>query len=309
MRQKIIDCAKKFDADLIGFAPASRFSRNDPIFKLYPDVQTVIGLGFRVLRGIYRGVEEGTTYYQYTTMGVENLEETVMPMAMLQVCSILEDAGFDALPQRRHQLIMAEEESTNPEVDYGDIYRGVRTEVQMDFTDAAVRCGLGERGASGALLTDDFGPFQRFCFVLTDAKLEETPLYKPHLCDGCGACMKACPGGALSEKGLDSWRCAVYYNGANASKNPFMPPDALAHFENRGAIMDGTAEINPQEAREILDNLYFYPPAKHSYKASICGRACDRACYIHLEERGVLRRSFKKPFRTGEDWKLEKETL
>ena len=72
MRNKIIELAKICDADLVGFAPASRFDSNDAIFKILPNVKTVIGLGFRVLRGIYRGVEEGTTYYQYTTMGVEN---------------------------------------------------------------------------------------------------------------------------------------------------------------------------------------------------------------------------------------------
>ena len=55
---------------------------------------------------------------------------------------------------------------------------------------------------------------------------------------------------------------------------------------------------------EILDNTFFYPPAKHFYRTSICGRACDRACYIHLEEKGVLTKTFKRKFREGDDWKL-----
>ena len=75
MREQIIKLAKKCDADIVGFAPASRFDKNDAVFKIFPETKTVIGLGFRVLRGIYRGIEEGSTYYQYTTMGVENLEE------------------------------------------------------------------------------------------------------------------------------------------------------------------------------------------------------------------------------------------
>ncbi len=83
MRDQIIALAKRYDADIVGFAPASRFAENDPIFKVLPTTKTVIGLGFRVLRGIYRGVEEGTTYYQYTTMGEENLEENVMPHALI----------------------------------------------------------------------------------------------------------------------------------------------------------------------------------------------------------------------------------
>lgn len=113
MREEIVRIAKANGADLVGFAPASRFDEDDPIFKIFPGTKTVIGLAFRVLRGIYRGVEEGTTYYQYTTMGVENMEETVMPMAQLKVAMYMEQQGAIALPQRRHQQIMAEANSNS----------------------------------------------------------------------------------------------------------------------------------------------------------------------------------------------------
>ena len=145
MKNKIIELAKKYDADIVGFAPADRFSKDDAIFKIFPNVKTVVGLGFRVLRGIYRGVEEGTTYYQYTTMGVENLEETVMPLALINVSNFIEDEGYEAIPQRRNQLIMNEEGKTNPEMDYTDIVRGIKAENQIDFLDCAVKCGLGEK--------------------------------------------------------------------------------------------------------------------------------------------------------------------
>ena len=81
MKEQIIALSKANGADLVGFAPASRFGADDPIFKIFPEVKTVICLAFRVLRGNYRSIEEGSTYYQYTTMGVENMEETIMPMA------------------------------------------------------------------------------------------------------------------------------------------------------------------------------------------------------------------------------------
>jgi len=305
MREKIIEIAKKYDADIVGFSPTSRFDKNDPIFKIFPQTKTVIGLGFRVLRGIYRGIEEGTTYYQYTTMAVENLEETVMPLALINVSNYIEEEGFEAIPQRKNPLILNEEGTTNPEVDYTDVYHGVKAENQLDFTNCAVQCGLGERSMIGSILTKEYGPFIRYCFILTDAEIEPTPLLTDNLCDKCGECIKACPGNAIDENGeTDSWRCAVYYNGANGSKNPFMPPDAFPNFENRMDIINGTAEFNSEEAKEILDSIYFYPPAKHSYRASICGRACDRACYIHLEEKGVLTKSFNKKFREKEDWKL-----
>jgi len=310
MREKITELAKKCDADIVGFAPASRFDKNDPVFRIFPNTKTVIGLGFRILRGIFRGVEEGTTYYQYTTMGVENLEETVMPMALIRVANLIEEDGFIALPQRISPLILNQEGTTNPEVDYTDVYHGVKSENQLDFLNCAVQCGLGERSKIGSLLTREYGPFIRYCFILTDMKLEATPIMEAKLCDGYNEGLKACPGKAIDENGnTDSWRCAVYYNGANGSKNPFMPPEAFDAFDyaKKMNIINGTAQFNGEEAKKILDNIFFYPPAKHFYRTSICGRACDRACYIHLEEKGVLTKSFNRPFREKEDWKLSTE--
>ena len=306
MKERIIAMAKEAGADLVGFAPASRFDANDAIFKIFPEVKTVIGLGFRVLRGTYRGTEEGTTFYQYTTMAVENMEETIMPMAQLRTAQLIEAEGFLALPQRRHQQIMAEDGGMNPEVAYDAIYRDRKAEVQMDFEEAAVLCGLGERGFHGALLTDEFGPFVRYCFILTDAVLEPTEVKKPHLCDNCGACAAACPGKAIAADGKrDDWQCAVYYNGANGTKNPFMPPEAFEGFEDRLAIIAGEAKVTPERAREILDKIYFYPPAQHAYQCSICGRACDVACYVHLEEKGLLTKKFNTPFRKRAPWQFD----
>lgn len=310
MRNQIIELAKKCDADVVGFAPASRFDKEDKIFSLMPNVKTVIGLGFRILRGIFRGVEEGTTYYQYTTMGVENLEETVMPMALIRISNLIEGEGYIALPQRISPLILNDNGTTNPEVDYTDVFHGVKAENQIDFLDCAVKCGLGEKSKINSLLSDQFGPFIRYCFVLTDMELEATPLMEKHLCDNCGECIKACPGRAIGANGnTDTWRCAVYYNGANGSKNPFMPPEAFANFDYQEKIdlINGNLEFDDEKAKNILDNIYFYPPAKHFYRTSICGRACDRACYMHLEKKGVLTKKFNRPFREKDDWKLSTE--
>ena len=66
--------------DMIGIAPASRFDEDDPIFKILPETKSVICLVYRVLRGTHRGIEEGTAYHHFTTMAIEVLDETVMPM-------------------------------------------------------------------------------------------------------------------------------------------------------------------------------------------------------------------------------------
>ena len=308
MKNTITELCKKWGADLVGFAPIERFPKDSAVRKLLPEAKPVIGLGFRVLRGAYRGIEEGSTYYQYTTMGVENMEETVMPMVSVRLSMYLEEQGYLALPQRRHQQIMAEHDSTNPEVAYDAVYRDKTAETMMDFSEAAVLCGLGEIGHHGAILTDEFGPFVRVCFVLTDAEIEASEVKAPHLCDKCGECVKGCPGQAISEDGeVDPWQCSVYYNGANGTKNPFMPFDAFSKFDNRIEIIAGEAKVTPETARKILDNIYFYPPAQHAYQCSICGRACDMACYMHLEAKGVLTKSFKDKFRKREEWKFSLE--
>jgi len=307
LKKLIIEEAMKCDADIVKFAPIERFGADSDILKLYPEAKTVIGLAFRVLRGSLRGVAEGTTYYQYSTMGVECLEETVMPRAMLRVSNVLEEAGFGALPQRRHQRIMnGSDDTTNPEVAYENIYFNVEHELKLNFEETAYLCGLGELSFKGTLLTPEFGPLQRYCFVITDAEIEPDEMCKANLCDNCGKCVNACPGKAIDENGkTDTWQCTVYYNGANGTKNPFMPANAYEEFENRLEIIAGECKVDKELAKKILKRTIFYPPIKHMYRSSICGRACDMACYAHLEESGKLTRSFNTPFVKREDWKFD----
>ena len=306
LTKAVIERAKAFDADLVAIGGAERF-RDTCAAKILPGVKSVICVAFRVLRGSRRGIEEGTTFYQYSTTGIETIEEVLMPQTLLRVSALLEDAGYLAIPQKRHQTIHPDRDGTHPEMIHGDIYRGNTIETMLDFEQAAVLCGLGELGKNGTVLTKVFGPFQRYAFILTTAELEETSLASNRLCDGCDKCIHACPGHALDKEGKrNDWQCAVYYNGANRSKNPFMPENAYSNFPDREAIMDGTARFTgPEDAGKVLDASLFYPNIKHSYISSICGRACDTACYIHLEQQGKLTRSFKQNFRIRPEWKLK----
>lgn len=302
--KKIVDTAKANGADLVGFASAEKFS--DPALKkIFPEVKTVIAIAFRVLRGSFRGIEEGTTYYQYSTTGVETIEETVMPAALLKICNVIEDAGYLGVPQRKNQMLRPKRQELNPEMLHTDWYPAGAKELQLDFLKAAELCGIGEIALSGALLTDEFGPFQRIGLVLTDAELPESEIKKPHLCDNCGECIKSCPGHAISADGkLNTHQCAAYYRGANMTTNPYMPADAYENLENRESIMDGSADLSFDTALKVMEETVFYPPIKHGYVTSICGRACDRACYAHLEQKGLLKNKFRMPFRPRPVWKL-----
>ena len=306
LTQSIVACAKKFDADIVAIGNAERFIGTN-VFDIYPNTKSVICIAYRVLRGSHRGIEEGTTYYQYSTTGIETIEETLMPQTLLRVSMFLEEEGFLAIPQKRHQVITADPNGTNPEMNYEEIYRGIRAEAVLDFEDCAVRCGLGERALNGSVLTKEFGPLQRFAFILTNAELEPTPLRQRTLCDSCKKCIVACPGHALDDDGKrNDWQCAVYYKGANRTKNPFMPSDAFPDIPNRLDVMNGTARFTGlEDSAHVLDETFFYPPIKHAYVSSICGRACDMACYVHLEQQGKLLCTFRRPYRTRPEWKLD----
>jgi epoxyqueuosine reductase QueG len=303
LKKELMELAFQNDAALIGFGGAERFE-GTCVEELLPGTKTVIGLAFRVLRGSLRGIEEGSTYYQYTTMGLETIEENIMPQCLLKLCGFLEDRGFSALPHKHQIMVMKNETGTYPEADYEEIRRGVFTEPELDFVEASIQCGLGERGLSGSLLTEKFGPLQRVSFVFTNAEIDEDPIFKPQLCDNCGACIEACRGAAFQNKKRDDWQCAVYYKGAALAENPFLPPDAYPDFKFREEILSGKYRFSADEAKKVLDETWFYPPVKHGYVSCICGRACDRACYEMLEKRGKLSAFFVNPFRRHKPWSL-----
>ena len=72
---------------------------------------------------------------------------------------------------------------------------------------AAVCAGLGEIAWNGAVLTPEYGLTQKFICLVTDAEIDEDPLYRGEaLCSKCRKCVSSCPVNAL-EKGDDVKIC------------------------------------------------------------------------------------------------------
>ena len=288
---QIKEKAKELGATVCGIGKvyAEENPQRDPRMIL-PNAKCIIGFGFAVPKGIYKAMQIGNQYYTYTTMGVKYIDEEMAEIFLLKIGGMIENHGYDACLQKAiPNLRIQGDKTTNPEV--VDTYELIHAEavapgrpvpdVIIDFGKAAKACGLGEMGMSGKIINKQYGPFMRYCFIITDAPLECDEELTESICDGCGACASACPGKAISKEGLDTWQCSVYYKGAHKS-NPFMTEEFLKDHPDREAIISGEKRFDAASARAIYPEMKFLPNTQWGYSPCLCGRKCDIACYKHL---------------------------
>ena len=332
--EQVKQFARECGADLVGIGSMDRFEgapkEMDPRY-IFPEAQALIGMAFRIPRGYLRGIEEGTHFYQYPALGYSSINEVYAPMVLREVSCFLEDHGYEGAAFRNTGARMAVSDITGSRDESADFGRKIRysepvrpgqpaPDVMMQFRIAAFICGLGEIGYSKLFLTPEFGPRQRFAFLLTDAPLAPDPLFDGTLCDRCMLCVKECPVHAISgaeqvritvagrpvEWGkLAEWQCFHGYTGSVKETNPFLPRDAFKNLPDGDAILRGEKELTPAEARKVMGIVNSYYGAVAGYNSAMCGgRGCLRACMVHLEEKGVLTRKFEQPFRKRKPWRL-----
>lgn len=286
--------AKELGATVCGIGKLDIFEgeniQKDPKMIL-PDAKCIIGFGFPVPKGLYMTMDIKSQFYTYTTMGVKYIDEEMAEIFLLKMGGMIENAGYDACLQKAiPNLRIKGDKTTNPEV--VDTYELIHAEaveagkpepdVIIDFGKAAKACGIGEMGLSGKIINKEYGPFMRYCFIITDAPLETDASLTENICDNCGECIKACPGNAITEDGLDSWQCSVYYKGAHKS-NPFITDEFLKGHPEREAILNGEKRFDAVSAREIYKEMNFLPNTQWGYAPCLCGKKCEVACYRHLK--------------------------
>jgi len=283
--------AKELGATICGIGKVYEEAnpQRDPRMIL-PHAKCIIGFGFAIPKGMFKAMDHGNQYYTYTTMGVKYLDEEMAEILLLKIGGMIENEGYDACLQKAiPNLRIQGDKTTNPEV--MDTYELIHAEavapgkpvpdVIIDFGKAAKTCGLGEMGRSGKIVNRKYGPLMRYCFIITDAPLELDAELTESICDNCGACQAACPGNAITEDGLDTWQCSIYYKGAHKS-NPFITEEFLKDHPEREAILNGEKRFDAESARALYPEMKFLPNTQWGYAPCLCGRKCDIACYKHL---------------------------
>ena len=294
-KESVRQAAKRFGADVVGFANIERFRdappHNHPS-SLMPEARTVIVVGRRVLRGLHRPVEEGTGWHAYNMFGYGGLSLRYANHTVYELACFVEDFGWQALPHSAHTI-------------WG--YRGrpqkpwkVGPEVCVTLYYAAFAAGLGEMGWSKVLLNPEYGPMLRFALVITDAPYEPDPLFEGRICDGCKLCVKHCPGKAIhptesesvdiggkkaSNGKLNQGRCLFHHWGLSETTSQFLP-DGVAKRYEEGMTMEDVVQLREKVNAKvpIYDRMRM-----DSHTQAICGsQGCCLVCVRHLESKGLI---------------------
>jgi ferredoxin len=278
----------------------------DPRY-IFPEAQAIVGLAFRLPRGFFRGIEEGTHFGLYPSMVYASVNIMHAPITLRALSCFIEDHGYEAVAYPNMYPATAQNLTTGEMKE--DWSRPVSPEkpapdVLLNFRIAGFVCGLGEIGYSKMFLTPEFGPRQRLAFLFTDAPLEPDPLFDGQICDRCMMCAKDCSAKAIScteteqvtvagrtlEWGkYDVQKCSTGYTGGCKETNPFWLGDEDPDWSKE---MDGGYKF--RKWRGAFGNN----PAIEG------GKGCIRACMIHLEETSRITNTFKNPFRKRKPWML-----
>lgn len=313
LTQEIKKLAKSLGADLVGIAPMGRFEgapkQMDPRY-IMPEAKSCIVVGFRVLRGSLRGIEEGTFFSNYSSMGYGGITYVFMPAAVVNLARYIEDLGYEAFPMGHQSDWRAiDNEGRLREGFSKPVAPGKPApDIMVHLRLAAFAAGLGEIGWSKMLITPEFGPALRVGLVLTELELDPDPIYNgPKLCNKCMACVKACPGNAISRTKsvkitIDGHQLEWGEVNLDACDVAFRGAQELADPNQEGHYIKGSDRFRPNH----ISPFYSLPPKVYTAGKAVCGAGgCTRACLASLEARDVLTHKFKQKFRRRPPWRMD----
>ena len=100
----------------------------------------------------------------------------------------------------------------------------------LQFRYVAQAAGAGELGANAVLLHPRWGPWVHLRVMATQAPTQRHPVAQTGICDGCGACIAACPADAIQEGSFDGLQCRGYRK-ARGEYTPYGPRRELRYCE------------------------------------------------------------------------------
>jgi len=316
-KEEIVKVAQANGLDLVGVANIERFEnaprRMHPA-DIFPECRSVIAVARRILRGNWRGIEEGTYWPTYTYYGYHGLLNSFfIPVGVYETACFIEDAGWEAVP---YYPGVPEAQPPDEPLRPGAVTPNVHLAIRI----VGMAAGIGEIGWSKVFLSKKFGPRQRLAAILTDLELEPDPLLEPgSICDRCMACAEGCQANAIPhikegktvkiqiEDKTYEWgdvqmgRCTLGYHGGDTRISPFL------HKSFPGYEFDATQQNMSEDRayklcwprslgtwRRTAEDPSGYIVEGHSQISRWGGegagsygiggsRGCMRSCFNHLE--------------------------
>jgi ferredoxin len=328
-KAQLREFALKSGLDLFGVANIERFegapTRMHPA-SIMPSAKSVIVVGKAILRGGWRGIEEGTYWPSYTYFDYHGLMNSFfIANPLYDLACLIEDNGWEAFPY--YPGVPEAQLDTEPLRD-----GAVAPDVHLAIRIAGVAAGVGEMGWSKVFLTKQFGPRQRLHAIITDMPIEPDPLIVPGtICNKCMKCVSGCPGAIPHIKDgksikikiedttyewadVDMGKCTLMYHGGDPRVSPFI------HKSLPGWDFDVTEQnVSEEVAYKLAWTLSTagwrkspeFPTGSviegHSFlskwgmgddtEGSSYGiegsRGCMRSCFNELEKSGRIERTYK----------------
>ena len=335
-KERVEQEATRLGLDLFGVASIERFAGAPESMHprhIFPRARSVIVVGKRVLRGGWRGIEEGTYWPNYTYFNYHGLLNSFfIHEPMYRLACFVEDHGWEAVP---YYPGVPEAQPPVPPLREG----APPPDVHLSIRIAALAAGLGEIGWSKVFLTRRFGPRVRLAAILTDLPLEPDPLVEPNsICRMDMACVQGCPGAIPHVRegrsvsiriedrtyrwaDVDMGKCTLIYHGGDPRVSPFL------HRDFPGLCFDVTSQQMSEEAAyKFCWTLSTAPwrrtrefPSGSVVEGHSClmkwgeagsygiegSRGCMRSCYDYLENAGAVEQTFLGgPFIRRKRWML-----
>lgn len=199
MKEKIREKVLSYGADVCGFAGIERFTDAPQGFHprdIFPECQSIVTFGKALPKGLYK-VNSRLIYGHFNTFACPEVDHLAY-----QTASLLErEYSGTAVPM-----------PSDVPYDYwdGDNLEGRGL---LSMKHIAQLSGIGTLGKNTLLLHKDYGNRLVIGCVLTDLRIEPDELSVELCLERCDLCIKSCPVGAISDKGVHQKQCRMYSYG------------------------------------------------------------------------------------------------